>query len=71
MICDHFLTALMLGYDHYLNSWIELTNNLAIRISTNKYAIEDVKTINGRPFKLINIPVYAAGKVRSIIEDFG
>ncbi len=46
-------------------------HNLAVRISTNKYSVEDVKTINGKPFTLINIPVYAAGKVRSIIEDFG
>lgn len=45
-------------------------HNLAVRINTNKYSVEHIKTINGKPFTLINIPVYAAGKVRSIIENF-
>jgi hypothetical protein len=44
-------------------------HNIAIRANTNVYKVEEIKTIKGRPFVLVNVPVYAVAKVRAIIDN--
>ncbi len=42
-------------------------HQIAVRIFSEKYKVENVKTIKGKPFKLINLPFYLSHKINEYI----
>lgn len=42
--------------------------NIAIRIWSKSYSVDQVKTIHGKEFTLINLPFYLIGYLRSILD---
>lgn len=52
-----------------LHSFIDLSGgDLAIRIWNGPYSIDDVKTVAGRNFRLINLPFYYLGSLQKILS---
>lgn len=47
----------------------EAPHNWAMRIYSGKFIIEDIKTIKGKGFKLINIPFYLIGQINKILKQ--
>ncbi len=45
-------------------------HNFAVRISDNKFKIEKLKTIGGKPFWLMNLPLYLGTKLPEYISYF-
>jgi len=43
--------------------------NLAVRVLDNHLSIEKISTIKGKPFTLVNVPLYAVGKVLEIANS--
>ena len=43
---------------------------VAVRIWSQPYAVDEVKTADGKEFKLINLPFYLVGKLDSILRRF-
>ena len=41
--------------------------SVAVRFYAGQFQIEEHKTLNGKPFKLINIPYFLAGKLREYL----
>ncbi|MBC8320156.1 MAG: ATP-binding protein [Bacteroidetes bacterium] len=46
----------------------EAPHSWAVRIYTGKYKIEDIATIKGKKFKLINLPYYLVGQIDKILK---
>lgn len=44
-------------------------HDIAIRVWTGRYSIDHIKTLKGKPFRLINIPFYYVGQLKSIVEQ--
>ena len=44
--------------------------SVAVRFYAGKFQIEEHKTLNGKPFRLINIPYFLAGKLDRYLEKF-
>lgn len=43
-------------------------HDIAIRVWANPYSEDEVKTINGKTFRLINLPFYYVGQLEKILE---
>jgi hypothetical protein len=43
---------------------------VAVRLYAGHFQIEEHKTLNGKPFKLINMPYFLAGKLHKYLEGF-
>ena len=41
------------------------SNNIAFRLSASKYSIDNITTPNKKEFKLINLPYYLSGNIKS------
>lgn len=44
-------------------------HSIAIRVFSGKYKVEDAKTIQGKKFKLINLPFYLVGQIEKILAN--
>jgi len=47
----------------------ETNHNVAVRIWSGKYSIDDVKTNAGKSFRLINLPFYLISKLPDIVRN--
>ena len=45
-----------------------VSHNIAVRVWSNPFSINEVKTPNGKTFKLLNIPFYYVGQIERILE---
>ncbi len=45
----------------------EAPHNIAIRIYAGHFNVENTKTINGKPFRLINLPFYLISQIESLL----
>jgi len=51
-----------------LHQFMDATNHdIAVRLIRNHYSVQQVQTIKGKPFKLINLPYYLASKVTECV----
>lgn len=44
-------------------------SNVAIRIWSKPYSVDDVQTPKGKPFRLINLPFYLIGHLHRILDE--
>ena len=52
-----------------LHSFIDRSNNdVAIRVWSQPFSIDEVQTSAGKPFKLINLPFYLVGHLEQVID---
>ncbi len=52
-----------------LHSFIDLSeHHIGIRVSSNHFSVENIKTIANKPAKLINVPFYLVSKMDKILE---
>ena len=62
------------GHNAHLRSLHSFMNHsnqtVAVRIWSQPYAVDEVKTADGKEFKLINLPFYLVGKLDSILRRF-
>lgn len=62
------------GHNAHLRSLHSFMNRsvqtVAVRIWSQPYAVDEVKTADGKEFKLINLPFYLVGKLDSILRRF-
>ncbi|MBU3928048.1 MAG: AAA family ATPase [Bacteroidetes bacterium] len=47
----------------------EAPHHRAVRIYSGNYKVEDIATIKGKKFKLINVPYYLVGQINKILKD--
>jgi hypothetical protein len=40
---------------------------LAVRVLDNQFSTETLQTIKGKTFQLVNLPLYAVGKIREVL----
>ena len=53
-----------------LHSFMDLSGgDLAVRIWSGPYSIDDVKTVAGKSFRLINLPFYYLGSLPKILSS--
>jgi len=53
-----------------LHQFIDIApHNWAVRFYSGKFTIEDTKTLAGKKYRLINLPLYTAGKLNMILEN--
>ncbi|MEF9924875.1 MAG: hypothetical protein RR854_09930, partial [Muribaculaceae bacterium] len=51
-----------------LHSFMDLSkHDIAIRVWSQAYSIDSVTTVNGKTFKLINLPFYLVGALNEIL----
>ncbi|MDR0892760.1 MAG: hypothetical protein LBN24_09110 [Mediterranea sp.] len=54
-----------------LHSFVDLSGiDVAVRIWSGPYSVDELKTAAGRPFRLINLPFYYVGSLPRILESF-
>lgn len=54
-----------------LHQFIDATNHTTgIRLSSNHFQVENLKTINGKDFTLLNIPYYLTYKIPNYLEKY-
>jgi len=54
-----------------LHQFIDNANHdIAIRFGKCSYNVEEVKTIAGKPYTLVNVPYYAASQINQILEKY-
>ena len=52
-----------------LLQFLDMTNiSVAVRFYAGDFQVEEHKTLNGKPFKLINIPYFLTGKLKEYLE---
>lgn len=52
-----------------LQVFIDSSNvDVAIRIWSKPYSVDDIKTVNGKTFKLVNLPFYLIGRIHDILN---
>jgi len=44
-------------------------HHLAVRLLANNFSVETIKTPKGKSFQLVNLPIFAAGKMREVLND--
>ena len=44
-------------------------HNIAVRLWSEPFSIDEIETQNGKKFKLLNVPFYYIGMMKSILED--
>ena len=47
----------------------EAPHDIAVRIYAGKYKVEDTRTINGKKYRLINLPFYLISQIKFILEN--
>ena len=47
----------------------EAPHDIAVRVYTGKYRVEDAKTISGKKYRLINLPFYLIGQIETVLEN--
>ncbi len=47
----------------------EAPHDWAVRVYAGKFKIEDVKTIKGKVFRLINLPFYLVGQINKVLKE--
>ena len=47
----------------------EAPHDWAVRVYAGKFKIEDVKTIKGKAFRLINLPFYLVGQINKVLKE--
>jgi predicted AAA+ superfamily ATPase len=53
-----------------LHHFLEMTKiQVAVRFYADQFQVEEHKTLIGKPFKLINLPYYLAGKLNKYLEN--
>lgn len=54
-----------------LHQFIKIApHDIAVRVYSGKLNIEDSKTVEGKKFKLINLPFYLVGRIEQVLESF-
>lgn len=54
-----------------LHSFIDSSNiDIAIRIWSQPFSVNNLQTISGKPFRLLNIPFYLVGNLENIIREY-
>jgi predicted AAA+ superfamily ATPase len=54
-----------------LHHFLEMSQiRISVRLYAGHFQIEEHKTLNGKPFKLINLPYFLAGKLNKYLEEF-
>ena len=48
----------------------EAPHDIAIRVWSQPFSIDEVATKNGKKFRLINVPFYYVGRLESILIQF-
>ena len=43
--------------------------DIAVRIWSNPYSVDEIKTPKGKMFRLINLPFYLIGNLHRILDD--
>jgi uncharacterized protein len=43
-------------------------HNLAVRLLANNFSVETIKTPKGKSFQLVNLPIFAAAKIRDVLN---
>ena len=60
------------GHNAHLKSLHQFMNeakhNIAVRIWTGKYSIDEVKTLNNKTFRLFNLPFYMISAIPDILR---
>lgn len=52
-----------------LLQFLEMSDiSVAVRFYAGHFQVEEHKTLDGKPFKLINIPYFLAGKLNEYLE---
>ena len=46
----------------------ETPHNIAVRVWFQPFSINEIKTYNGKNFKLINLPFYYVGRLKEILD---
>lgn len=46
------------------------SHNIAVRVWSQPFSVDEVRTPSGKTFKLINLPFYYVGIIREILADF-
>lgn len=46
-------------------------HHLAVRLLANNFSVETIKTPKGKSFQLVNLPIFAAGKIREVLNGLG
>jgi len=44
-------------------------HDIAVRVWTGRYAVDNVSTPSGKPFRLINLPFYYVGQMKNILDE--
>ena len=61
------------GTNSHLRSLQSFMDNsdidIAVRIWSNSYSVDEVKTPKGKMFRLINLPFYLTGNLHRILDD--
>ena len=61
------------GTNSHLRSLQSFMDNsdidIAVRIRSNPYSVDEVKTPKGKMFRLINLPFYLTGNLHRILDD--
>ena len=53
-----------------LHQFIDMApHGYAVRFYSGKYNIDNARTLAGKSFKLINLPIYMAGKLSTVLRD--
>ena len=42
--------------------------DVAIRIWSKPYSVDEIKTVNGKTFKLVNLPFYLIGRIHDVLN---
>jgi hypothetical protein len=54
-----------------LNYYLDISNiDFAVRFYSGKLQLEEHKTPNGKPFRLLNLPYYLSGKLKKYLDFF-
>lgn len=54
-----------------LHSFMDRSSQtIGVRVWSQPYSVDEVKTVNGKEFKLLNIPFYLVGKLDKILRQF-
>jgi len=48
----------------------ECPHDIALRVWSQPFSVDTVKTLNGKEFRLINLPFYYVGILEKILEQY-
>lgn len=55
-----------------LHSFVDRSSNdVAVRVWSQPYSVDDVVTASGKPFRLVNLPFYMVGSLETILDSIG